>query len=42
VTRGTLVVEADGEPIGTTPIEATVLGGALRMIGVRREVLRTP
>ncbi|MBW1878531.1 MAG: diacylglycerol kinase family lipid kinase [Deltaproteobacteria bacterium] len=42
VTRGTLVVEADGEPIGTTPIEATVLGGALRMIGVRQDVLRTP
>jgi len=40
VTRGTLVVEADGEPIGTTPIEATVLGGALRMIGVRGDVLQ--
>jgi diacylglycerol kinase family enzyme len=41
VTRGTLAVEADGEPIGTTPIEATVLGGQLRMIGVRPDVLLT-
>lgn len=40
VLPGTLVVEADGEPLGRPPIEATVLVGALRVIGVRPEVLR--
>lgn len=39
VTEGTLVVEADGEPLGAPPIEATVLGGAIRMVGVRPDVL---
>lgn len=39
VREGTLTVEADGEPLGHPPVEASVMPGAIRMIGVRPDVL---
>ena len=37
--RANMPVEADGENLGRPPVEVTVLGNALNVMGVRRDVL---
>jgi len=40
LTEGTLTVEADGDALGAGGVEATMIPGAIRMVGVRPDVLR--